>query len=242
MLRERGIERGATYDQQANGELTDVPVIQWSSKSLVGDSVTSAEGLIESNLKATVTGSLSGTIIHRFAAPIEDWMVVYQNRVYRSLKTRDDTVSLPWAPKTVWRVEQPGNFQRELRPYLTGILTMATPKFGTRPSNEPFNQMSAYDSLSRDPFTLIRMLTFHDDVGGERYTGLTNQMLNDQDLSHLLKLGRAVLFGRINQPIAAIQLDRETLKPDRESSFVRLILPVARSGELLKDLKRVVPD
>ena len=242
MLRERGIERGATYHQQANGELTDVPVIQWSSKSLVGDSVTSAEGLIESNLKATVTGSLSGTIIHRFAAPIEDWMVVYQNRVYRSLKTRDDTVSLPWAPRTVWRVEQPGNFQRELRPYLTGILTMATPKFGTRPSNEPFNQMSAYDSLSRDPFTLIRMLTFHDDVGGERYTGLTNQMLNDQDLSHLLKLGRAVLFGRINQPIAAIQIDRETLKPDRESSFVRLILPVARSGELLKDLKRVVPD
>lgn len=242
MLRERGIERGATYHQQSDGGLTDVPVIQWSSKSLVGDSVTSAEGLIESNLKATVTGSLSGTIIHRFGSPIEDWMVVYQNRVYRQLKTRDDTKSLPLAPKQIWRVEQPGNFQRELRPYLTGILTMATPKFGNRPSNEPFNQQSAYDSLSLDPFVLIRILTFHEDVGGERYTGLTNHLLSDQDLSHLLKLGRAVLFGRIAQPVATIQQDRETLTPDRESTFVRLILPVARSGELLKDLKRVVPD
>ena len=241
MVRKTGLERGATYEQNTSGELTQVPILQWSSKGLVCDSQSSAEGLVECNLKATATGSLSGTILHRFEKPIEDWMVVYQNRVYRSLKTRDDLKSLPLLPKQLWRLEQPGVFQRELRPYLTGILTMATPRFGSR-SSETINQPTVYDSLSLDPFEFIRILTFHEEVGGERYTGLSNSLLNDQDCSHLLKLGRAILFGRLNQPIATIRQDNETLQPDRESTFVRLILPVAKSGELLKDLKRVVPD
>ena len=242
MLRETGLQRGATYEQRPDGSLTEVPIMQWSSKGLVCDSVSSAEGLIDCNLKATATGSLSGTILHRFDSSIEDWLIVYQNRVYRYLKTRDDAGSLPLRPKLVWRVEQPGVFQRELRPYLTGILTMATPKFGARASNDPVHHHSAYDPLSLEAYDLLRILTFHDDVGGERYTGLTNQMMTDQDCSHLLKLGRAILFGRLNQPLATIRQDQETLPPDRESSFVRLILPVTRSGELMKELKRVVPD
>lgn len=241
MLRETGLEHGATYVQQLDGQLKDIPIMQWSSKAIVCDSQSSAEGLVECNLKATATGSLTGTILHRFAEPIEDWMIVYQNRVYRQLKTREDVRPLPLPPKQVWRVEQPNVSQRELRPFLTGIMTMATPKYGSRAS-DTIHQQSAYDPLSLDPLDLVRIITFHEDIGGERYTGLTNQILNDQDLSHLLKLGRAILFGRLNQPLARIQQDGETLQPDRESSFVRVIMPVTKSGELMRELKRVVPD
>ena len=242
MLRETGLENGARYQQQPDGELTQVPLIQWSSKELIGEGVQQVEGLVDSNLKASPTGSLSGTIVHRFSSPIEDWMLVYQNRVYRHLKTRDESRSLPLQPRQVWRVEQPGVFQRELRPYLTGILTMATDRFGSRSSSDVVRQKSAYDPLSRDPLELIRILTFHDELGGERYTGLTNHLLNDEDCSHLLKLGRAILFGKLSQSLASVQQDQQPLEPDRETSFVRLIIPVAKSGELLKDLKRVVPD
>ena len=242
MLRESGLENGARYQQQADGELTQVPLIQWSSKELVGECVQQVEGLVESNLKASPTGSLSGTLVHRFSSPIEDWMIVYQNRVYRHLKTRDDSKSLPLPPKQIWRVEQPGVFQRELRPYLTGILTMATDRFGARSSSDVVRQKSAYDPLSRDPLELVRILTFHDELGGDRYTGLTNNLLSDEDCSHLLKLGRAILFGRLNQSLAVIQQDHQPLEPDRQTSFVRLIIPVAKSGEMLKDLKRVVPE
>ena len=242
MLRETGLENGARYQQQPDGELTDVPFLQWSSKELIGESVQSVEGLVDCNLKASATGSLSGTIVHRFSSPIEDWMIVYQNRVYRHLKTRDDSKSLPLPSKQVWRVEQPGVFQRELRPYLTGILTMATDRFGSRSSSDVVRQKSTYDPLSRDPLELVRILTFYDEVGGERYTGLTNHLLNEEDCSHLLKLGRAILFGRLNQSLASIQQDHQPMEPDRQTSFVRLIIPVAKSGELIKDLKRVVPD
>ena len=242
MLRDSGLERGATYQQRPDGELTEVPIMQWSSKGLVADSLSSAEGLIESNLRASPTGSLTGTILHRFASPIEDWMIVYQNRVYRWLKTRDDAASFPLPPKQIWRVEQPGVFQRELRPYLTGILTMATPRYGSKSSTDGVHQQSTYDPLSLDPFSVVRILTFHDEIGAEKYTGLTNQLLEDQDMSRLLKLGRAVLFGRIDQPLTVVRQDETILQPDRESSFVRLILPVTKSGEVLKNLKRVVPD
>jgi hypothetical protein len=242
MLRETKFENGARYHQQPNGVLTQVPVIQWSSKELVGESTQSVEGLVDCNLKASPTGSLSGTVVHRFYSPIEDWMIVYQNRVYRHLKSRDDSKSLSLAPKQVWRVEQPGVFQRELRPYLTGILTMATDRFGSRSSPDVTHQKSTYDPLSRDPLELVRILTFHEELGGERYTGLTNYLLNEEDCSHLLKLGRAILFGRLSQPLASIQQDQQPLESDRQTSFVRLIIPVVKSDEMIKDLKRVVPE
>jgi hypothetical protein len=241
MLRRTGLENGATYQQQPGGEMTDVPLLQWSSKELVGESVQSAEGLVDCNLKASATGSLSGTILHRFSSPIEDWMIVYQNRVYRHLKARDDSQPLPLPPRQVWRVEQPGVFQRELRPFLTGILTMATDRFGSRTS-EVVRQKSNYDPLSRDPLELIRILTFHTELGGEQYTGLTNHLLEEEDCSHLLKLGRAILFGRLNQSLASIEKNHQPLEPDRQNSFVRLIIPVTKSGEVMKELKRVLPD
>ncbi len=241
MLRKTGLENGAHYQQQPNGELTEVPLLQWSSKELIGESVQSVEGLVDCNLKASPTGSLSGTILHRFSSPIDDWMIVYQNRVYRHLKSRDDAQPLPLPPKQVWRVEQPGVFQRELRPFLTGILTMATDRFGSR-SSDVVRQKSNYDPLSRDPLELVRILTFHSELGGEHYTGLTNQLLDEEDCSHLLKLGRAILFGRLSQSLASVQHERQPLEPDRQTSFVRLILPVAKSGEVMKDLKRVLPD
>jgi hypothetical protein len=132
-------------------------------------------------------------------------------------------------------------FQRELRPFLTGILTMATDRFGSR-SSDVVRQKSNYDPLSRNPLELVRILTFHSELGGEHYTGLTNQLLDDEDCSHLLKLGRAILFGRLSQSLASIQHEHQPLEPDRETSFVRLILPVAKSGEVMKDLKRVLPE
>ena len=104
------------------------------------------------------------------------------------------------------------------------------------------HHQTTYDPLSLDPARLVRVMTFHDDLGGERYTGLTNQILGDEDLSQLLKLGRAILFGRLSQSVASIQQNQTTFEPDRQISFVRLILPVVRSTEVIKELRRVVPD
>ena len=242
MLRPTGIEQGAKYESEPDGGLKDLPVMQWSSKSLVAESVQPAEGLVDSDLRSSATGRLTGTLTHRLAAPIEDWLVVYKNVVYRSLKRKDDEVALPLPPNQVWRVEQPSVFSRELRPFMTGMITMATPRFGDAQSVEFVQKNSSYDSLSLDPWRLIRILTFHDEIGGDRYTGLSNQLLGDEDLSRLMKLDRAVLLGRLGQPVAKIRENGAEFSPERQASFVRLILPVARPTEVMKQLRRVVPD
>lgn len=242
MLRETGIEQGATYREEPDGSLADLPVIQWSSKALVAESQHVAEGVIDCNLRASGTGRLTGTISHRFSATIEDWMVVYKNVVYRHLKKKDDADTLPFPSKQVWRVDQPSVYSRELRPYLTGMITMATPRAGSATVTDVYHQQSTYDPLSLDPGRIFRTLTFHEEVGGDQYTGLSNQMLDVEDFSRLMRLGRAVLLGRLSKPVSTIRQDGQTIEPDRLTTFVRVILPVERPSEMIKDLRRVVPE
>jgi hypothetical protein len=150
--------------------------------------------------------------------------------VYRQLKQRDDVSSIPMPSGRVWRVEQPNVHQREVRAFLTGQVTVAVRKEGST-SQGVARQYTEYDPLSRDPSEIVRALTFHEESGGTAYSGLTNRMLEAEDLSHLLRLGRAILFGRLNRSVADIQLDGQTVSPDREDTFVRIVLPVTQVGD-----------
>lgn len=238
MLREASLDQGANYQRLRDGTLAQLPLMQWSSKALLAENTQPVSGLIECDLQASPTGRLSGTITHHFPVPIEDWMLVYKSVVYRFLKVKDDSQTLPLPADQVWRVDQPRVFTREIRPFLTGVTTMATPKFGQSAPKEASNRLSNYDPLSLDPAGVVRTLTFHEEIGGERYTGLTNQLLGSEDLSHLLRLGRAVLFGRIRVTTAKVYWDRAPIEADRETSFVRIILPVKRSTEVIKVLPK----
>lgn len=240
MLREGGFERGADYEQTLDGGLKGLPTIQWGSKAIEATSVQTASDLVACDLRASTTGRLTGTITHRFATPIEDWMIVYRNVVYRQLKKKDDEHSIPLPPNQLWRVDQPSVYSRELRPFLTGIITIATPRFGESHAIDTSTKHTAYDTLSLDPFYFIRILTFHEQIGGTRYTGLTNQLLEEEDCSTLLRLGRAIVFGRFSQPLADIQLDNSSITADRQNGFVRIVLPVTRSKEVAKQLQRLV--
>lgn len=242
MLRETGFEQGAEYVQQPDGQLIGLPIMQCSSKSLEAESLQSAEGLVTCDLKASSTGRLTGTIVHRFSDSLEDWMVVYKTVAYRQLKTRDDQTPVPLAPNQIWRVEQPTVFSRELKPFLTGIVTMATPLAGIKAGSTSLDQQTNYDPVSLDPLNVVRTLTFHEHIGAERYTGLTNQIYNHEDCSHLLKLGRAILFARLKQSVALVKEGETAIQPDRRTTFIRVIMPVAPPTSLMKDLRRVVPD
>src|SRR5262249_43013542 len=95
MLRPVGLQLGrATYEQTPHGHFHRLPLLQWSSKELVTEVRKSADNLIECDLQTNGTGRLSGTLTHRFPVPIEDWILVHGNRVYRQLKTREDQQSI----------------------------------------------------------------------------------------------------------------------------------------------------
>ncbi len=247
MYRGTGIEVGRSgYSQTHDNLLSNVPLVQWSSKSFVSEGTGSANSLIESELTAIGSGRLTGTLTHRLPGTLEDWFLVYGNRVYRHCKTRDDVKTLPLASGRLWRVEQPNVFQRELRPFLTGQITVATRKDGSVYQDVSHRQ-TIYDPLSLDAHSLARMLTFHDEAGGTKYTGLTNRLLEEEDLSHLLKLGRAILFGHLNGSASLLSITNglsraESVKPNRETTFVRLVFPVTKIGDEPRQLESLDPD
>jgi len=242
MLRPANLQVGSADYRLSDDNVVDgLPLMQWSSKPLLTEVHGSIDGLVESNLQSNGFGQLSGTITHRLPGAIEDWVLAYGNRVYRHKKTRDDNQSIPLAARTVLRVDQPNVFPRELRAFLTGKVAteMRTP--GSQSAD--LNQHVDYDPLSREPGDILRTLTFHNEVGGVKYTGLTNRLLEQEDLSHLLRMGRAVLFGRLDASIAEVRIDGQATVPNRESTFVRIILPVKRVGaDVRRPLERLIDE
>ena len=240
MLRDAQAQIGTANYQLTDSPASEVPsienlpLLQWSSKPLQTEIHTVGMELVESDLQSNGVGQLSGTLKHRFPGPIEDWFLAYGNRIYRHKKNREGSQTFPLAAGQLLRVDQPNVFPRELRAFLTGKVATSTQGEGSHPSNVA-SQFAAYDALSRDPADILRILTFHNEVGGARYTGLSNRLLEAEDLSHLLKLGRAVLFGRLNASVTTVKLNGTELKPDRDTTFVRIVLPVTRVGS---DIKR----
>ncbi len=232
-----------------------LPLVQWTSKELLTE-MTGTATLVESELVTSGTGRLTGTVTHRLPGAIEDWLLVFGNRVYRQSKTRDDPMTIPLATRQLWRVEQPNVFQRELRSYLTGQITIATLEGAGQHANISHRQ-TQYEPLSLDAASFARALTFHEEAGATKYTGLTNRLLEDEDLSHLVRLGRAVLFGRLHGTASSLTLTNpvvttserdspvsqsKTWKPDREWTFVRLILPVTKISEPTREFESFDPN
>ena len=234
MLRPASVHVGrADYRLSADASIDGLPLMQWSSKPLLTEIHSTVAGLVESDLQSNGVGQLSGTVKHRFPGPIEDWFLAYGNRVYRHKKTRDSNLSLPLASGHTLRIDQPNMFPRELRAFLMGKSVTGTP-LGGAPVSDAARKSEGYDPQSRDPADILRILTFHHEAGGTKHTGLTNRLLETEDLSHLLKLGRAVLFGRLDAPIAAVQLDGKAMAPDRETTFIRIVLPVKKVGDEIR--------
>jgi hypothetical protein len=211
------------YTAQAAG-IDDLPVTVWSTKSLTADWHQENVQLVESSLQNAGSGQLLGTFSHSLPVPLEDWLIAYGNRVYRPLQnsSRQDPVLPPYVP---WDPNGPNVFQRELKGFLTRTTRYRVQR-KDRAGDDILIEQSEYDPRNRDPADILRMMTYHSVVNGRNYTGLDNHTLRQFDLTNLLHMGRAVLFGRISLPAARIELDGETVEPTTQSVFVRIVLPV----------------
>lgn len=122
---------------------------------------------------------------------------------------------------------------------------------------EQATQSQAWEPTDFDsPERVAEMLMFHDAVGGTRYTSLEHQPLGFLDLTHLLTRERAMLVGRLDQPLSRITIresgrggdggdggdgdageedgggetrgeDRTVATGGRTTTLLRLVVPVA---------------
>jgi hypothetical protein len=168
-----------------------------------------------------------GTFTHSLPIPVDEWLVAYGNRVYRPVE-RIGSRPEPLRPNQPWSPSDANVAQRELKGYLTGTKKTRVGE------SEILLEQEKYDPLHRDAVDIVRMLTFHEAAGGKSYTGLDNQQLFEHDLTQLLRLDRAVLFGKIEPSVTRLELDGVAVEPARQTAIVRIVLPVDRKESAQK--------
>ncbi|MFG0333427.1 MAG: hypothetical protein ACF8TS_08710 [Maioricimonas sp. JB049] len=229
--RSGGLQLGRpSYRYSRRGQaIENLPLNVWSSKVLTADwDGQPAQQLdrIVSDLVDDGTGRLQGTLTHHLPVPIEEWFLAYGNTVYLPEENRETGETLPLEPDALW---QPGGAirSRMLKGFLTGV-TLALVKRQEGTGEDVVRNRESYDPLERDPYRIVRMLSFYEDAGGADYAGLSNDAMRQLDLSHLLDLQRAILFGRIDRTAATYTIDGESAGEDARETFVRIVLPVRR--------------
>ncbi|HUQ72938.1 MAG TPA: hypothetical protein VM165_25645 [Planctomycetaceae bacterium] len=244
LYRPGGVEWGRTEYQiePLSGQMTSVPVLQWSSKTIASSWSDTARNAVESDLQSTGLGRLTGTLTHYLPGRITDWVLAYGNRAYQLQVSRTDDTIQPLPAGRRLSAEDPLLFQGDLRSLLTRVVTTRETGMTSKDMRVHLEQ-TKYDPLARDPHRLWQMVTFHKAAGGTGYSRLDNELLLDSDLTRQLELGRAVLFGRLDAASwVETRVNGEELPPDRSDVFVRLVLPVRRSGEIVRELPKFGPD
>ena len=72
--------------------------------------------------------------------------------------------------------------------------------------------------------------------GGYGYTGLSNISGEQLDLTEQLRLGRAVLFARLDTPLSVAELDQNQLDQKHQDTYIRVVIPVSISVDIQYEL------
>lgn len=231
MYREGGLEVAQpAYTLESNAsQIPNLPIRLWSTRSLESRFGFPLERApFEGTLENLGIGQLSGQIWHNLPFAIEDWILAYDTRVY--LPDQPLSPGLPF-PGTNWDAVS----QRDLRSFLTDTRTRQV-QSRAKGGVEFRTEQGVYDITGRDAGEILRMLTFYSAAGGAGYTRLQNHPLRECDLSPLLKLDRAVIFGRVDAAALELTVDADASTRVRRETYIRIALPVRSVGGELEEL------
>lgn len=219
MFRQSGLSFGEpayAYDRQTQG-LAGFPRLPNASRVLEGQVMLSVPQLVESSMRDSGLGQLSGTFTHHLPEPITDWFIAYRNIVYYP------TDGMPIPPGV--EISTAG-FPH---PVIKYFLTRSSERRNESNERELASSgiaLTGYDaSPDADIGEILRMISFYEAADGKNYTGLDNRFLTKLELTPLLDLNRAVVFGRIDQTVTTLQIDGEPTEAD-SFTYVRLVIPV----------------
>ena len=234
MYRDSGFDIGHAVAQSAGDRsfLGELPVAQWSSKSLTSETIWVSESpLIESELTSSAAGALDGRVLHHLPFDLHDWVIVFDKWIYRPHPKFGEAATV-WPPDQPWTPKDDRNYGRELRGFLQRTTWTKSQSKKGAVSEDVLKEKERYNPLSLDPADILQMMTLHEAAGGKGYTGLDHQSLRGFDVTQLLSLDRAIVIARVTEPTTAWKFNGEVRPPTRHHSFIRILLPVRRIGEV----------
>ncbi len=224
MYRPTGIQFGNSvyeYDERLEG-IRSLPIQEAGTVSLHAEGQFETQLPIQSTLKQLYGRQLTGTITHQLPSAIKRWIVVYGDQVYYP-----SGIPVPIEPFVPWTPD--GASRRVLEGYLTATRAKVDANQSgslSKLGKSVRNVKGTYDTGNDDVVAITRMITFHEAAGGREYTGLNSNDFRRWDFSDLVKLDRAVLFGEVNLDVTNLQLDGESVTPEKKTTLVRIVLPV----------------
>ncbi|MBI1345451.1 hypothetical protein GC163_04105 [bacterium] len=245
VYRSSGTEWGrTTYDiDVTHAQMTNLPLLQWSTRTLRTSWTSETLQLVDPQLRNAGLGRLSGEVTHHLPGNLTDWMLVYGSRVYWLQKDRNNDEVQPWEPGQRFSVESPLTQQNDLKNVIKQMTFIREDDTDRITENRVRHEQTRYEVSDRSPDRLWQVLSFHEAVGGQSYTGLTNSVLTAHDLSRQLDMGRAVVFGRLEAtPAATVTIDGKSPEAELSVVYVRLVLPVQTTGEVLRVLPKLGAD
>lgn len=207
---------GAQYRIAHNLEaLSAVPIPIWSSKSFTARWTARTEALPKADL-THVDDLPEGTITNTFDFPLIDCLLAYGPWAYQL-----ETIRPGQTVEVGAKLER-----RRVKTFLTGRKIV----FG---EDEKFeDRATPYDQASVDVNYILRAMSFFDEAGGRRYTGLSNSYQGFVDMSDLLKTDRAILLARVTDAAAPggspLVLDGRQAVAEQHAGLYRFVIPVKR--------------
>lgn len=227
MYRTGGVDDSLpSYAFNSNGNgILNFPVNIWSSGTIASEwnSELDEKALpVTSQLSEAGINRLVGTVRHQLPGELTDWFLAYNDFAFFD-RSGPNGKPAPLAAGKDWNLADAGSNLLRGR-LLTELERLA--KASDSIDSEAEMRLSAYDTMSINPFLIGLTTSFYQVLGGEQYTTLQNQSLSRLDVSELLKLHRAVLIGRMKISPLTVKLNDQVLPEDERTVLVRFILPV----------------
>lgn len=188
--------------------LDDVPIQIAGSKSLSARWWGAADLPRPLPLSINSFGLLQGEVANPLPVELHDCLLVYDEWMYR-LRTL--------SPGQRVRVDNLQTLNLEAR---LQQRTVANAK----------DVISPWEADATDVPRIAQMLMFHDSARGSAYTNLAHRYQGYLDLTSRIRNDRAILVGRLTDPVTNVSLPGAPIDPRGEGdswTFVRIVLPVS---------------
>ncbi len=209
---------------QDNRVIENLPTRVWSTGSAASEWEAEVDpaDFVEAKFNDPGTGRLTGTLTYRGHQELSEWFIAYGSFAYFP-KVSLAEMQQPLKQGDVFDLSRARS--NMLRGVLNGTTqtSIFSDDFGNRFLK---TNREEYDSLARDPYRILRTISFHEMIGGSSFTKLENASLSDADLSSLLDLHRAVLVGKLATPMTKFAINGEPAPCEQEDVIVRFFIPV----------------
>lgn len=219
-------QRNYQSDARQPQSLQAVPMLIDGSRELFVEAFSNSDRqLVESKLSVSGFGLLSGEFTSELPFDLKDWMIVFENRVYRP---RADSNEATITSGSTLKANSETLYASDLKSFLNASRLVLGQTQGSGTMRGATQVTTPYDKTSKDPMYILTMASFYQTSGGSKYVGMGNSLLKSLEASDSIQLNHAVLIGKGDVQATAIDIEGLSAPIQDSETFVRLFLPVTR--------------